>query len=312
MINEYKHKKITWLDLENPTPEEAREIVERFDVAPIVADELLSPTLRPKVDYHKNYIYLILHFPVAYNTDDADDASKETPQKIQEVDFIIGKDFIVTTRYNAVDALLEFSRVFEVESILDKSSMSDHAGYIFYYMTQHLYKSMMNQLANIRDLMADVEQKIFSGEEKHMVVEISKINRLLLNYQQSTDMHKEILESFSVAGKDFFGTNFDYHLHGILGEYYKVRSEMLAAKDYLNELRSTNDSLLSTNQNEVMKILTVTNFVVLPLSLLAGLFSMNTITTPIVGGEFDFAVVLIIMFFMAGSMFLFFRWKKWL
>lgn len=306
MINEYKHKDIVWLDLENPTPDEAREIVDRFDIDPLVADELLSPTLRPKVEYKGDYIYLILHFPISHNTE-------ENPgEKIQEVDFIIGKKFIITTRYNSVDALMEFSRVFAVQSILDKSDMSAHAGFIFFYMTQHLYKSMMNRLANIRDLMSDIETKIFSGQEKHMVVEISKINRLLLNYQQATDMHKEILESFSVAGEKFFGEDFDYHLHGILGEYYKVRTEMSATKDYLDELRSTNDSLLSTNQNEVMKILTVTNFVVLPLSLIAGVFGMNTITTPIVGEKFDFLIILLIMFTLAGSMFLFFRWKKWL
>ena len=87
---------------------------------------------------------------------------------------------------------------------------------------------------------------------------------------------------------------------------------MAAEKEYLDELRSTNDSLLSTSQNEVMKILTVTNFIVLPLSLIAGIFSMNTLTTPVVGHSYDFAIVLIMMLLLAGGMFIFFRLKKWL
>jgi magnesium transporter len=308
MINEYKHNDITWIDLDNPTAEEARDVAERFDIQPLVADELLSPTLRPKVDYYKDYIYLILHFPVMHKTDE----QMQKSEAIQEVDFIIGKKFIITTRYTAVDALLEFSRVFEVQSILNKDDPSDHAGYLFFYMIRHLYKSMMNRLANINDLLVDIENQIFNGKEKQMVLEISRLNRLLLNYQQSTALHREILESFEVAGKKFFGEDFDYHLHGILGEYQKVRTEMQAAKEYLDELRNTNDSLLSTTQNEIMKILTITNFVILPMALIAGLFGMNTVTTPLVGHHYDFLIIVGIMFVLAASTYLFFRWKKWL
>jgi len=307
MINKYTHKNVTWVDFENPTLDEVREIAEEFNIDPLVANELLSPTVRPRVDYYKDYIYLILHFPNSYNTRGNGNISK----KIEEVDFIVGKDFVITTRYNAVDALLEFSKVFEVQSILDKSNMGDHAGYIFFYMIQHLYKSLMNRLETIRDLLDDIEKKIFEGEEKEMVLELSKINRLLLNYKESTSLHKEILESFEIAGKKFFGMDFDYHLRGILGEYYKVEGAMQGAKEYLNELRDTNDSLLTTKQNEIMKILTVTAFITFPLTLIAGIFGMNTISTPIIGNENDFITVLLIMLLMTILMAFYFRMKKW-
>lgn len=307
MINEYKNNSIVWLDLENPTQDEVRQVAETYNIDPLIADELIEPSLRPRVDFHGDYIYMILHFPTSSVEDKRDRESK-----IHEVDFIIGKNFVITTRYNIVDALLEFSKAFEVDAILRKDEMSEHAGYLFFYMIQHLYRSMMNQLAHINDLLDDIEQKIFSGKERQMVVEISRLNRLLLNYKQSTTLHKNILESFEIAGKKFFGKEFDYHLRGIIGEYYKVRSEMAATKEYLNELRSTNDSLLSTKQNEVMKILTITTFIVLPLSLLAGLFGMNTVSTPIVGHQDDFLIIVGVMAVLVIAVFLFFRWKKWL
>ena len=306
MIIEHKNKNITWVDLENPTQDEARKVAEKYHIDPFVADELLAPTLRPKVDYHDNYIYLILHFPIAQGKD-----SDENPRnRIQEVDFIIGEKFIITTRYNAVDALLEFSKAFEVQAILNRFKSYDHAGYLFFYMIQHLYRSFMNRLESISDQLTDIEHKIFSGQEKQMVFEISKLNRLLLNYQQATHMHKEILESFQTAGTKLFGKDFGYHLHGILGEYHRVKNEMAGSKDYLDELRNTNDSLLSTKQNEVMKILTVTTFIVLPLSLIAGIFGMNTKSTPIVGHPQDFLIVLGVMLVITGSLFILFRFKK--
>ena len=306
MIREYKHKNVTWIDLENPTQEEVRNLSNKYEVDHLTANELLTPTLRPRVDYHSNYIYLILHFPNGHNDDNGFN------KKIEEVDFIIGQDFIITTRYTTIDAILEFSKVFEVESILDKSSMTKHAGYIFYYMIQNLYKNLNNRLDHVRDVLADVENKIFHGEERQMVKELSMLNRLLLNYRESTNLHQEILESFEVAGKKFFGADFEYHLRSVTGEYYKVRSSMDSAKEYLNELRDTNDSLLSTKQNEVMKILTITTFIFLPLSLLAGVFGMNAKFMPVVGQTNDFWIIVLSMAIIATFLFLFFKIKKWL
>ncbi|HMP67169.1 MAG TPA: CorA family divalent cation transporter [Candidatus Paceibacterota bacterium] len=306
MISEYKHKNIVWIDLENPTQEEALQMVERFGIDPLVANELILPTLRPKVDYYKDYIYLILNFPAHHKGFD-----RHNSESIQEIDFIIGKKFIITTRYSNVDAFLEFSKAFEVQSILNKSNMSDNAGYIFFYMTQYLYKSMMNRLANIQDLLHDIENKIFSGHEKTMVIEISKLNRRILNYKESISLHKEILESFEVASRRFFGEEFDYYAHSIIGEYYKVRGELASTKEYLEELRNTNDSLLSTKQNEIMKILTVTNFIFLPLALIAGIFNMNA-DLPIVGSRYDFEIIITIMLAISIGMYIYFRRKKWL
>jgi Mg2+ and Co2+ transporter CorA len=68
MISRYNYKELLWIDIEAPTHEEIRSIMEEFDIHPIVADELLSPSLRPKVDHYENLIYLILHFPAIRHT----------------------------------------------------------------------------------------------------------------------------------------------------------------------------------------------------------------------------------------------------
>ena len=307
MVNTYKHQNITWYDLENPSSDEVRKLSEELNIEPLIANELLSPTLRPRVEYLKDYIYLILHFPVSYINDESAD-----PQKIQEVDFVIGKNFIITTRYNSVDALMEFSKVFEVNSVLDKSNMSNHAGYIFFYMIQNLYKSLQNRLEAVKDVLFEIENKIFQGQEKQMVFELSKINRLLLSYKESVLHHKEILESFERAAQDFYGRDFDRNLHAITGEYTKVQDSLNSSKEFLNELRETNDSLLSTKQNEIMKNLTVVTFTVLPLSLIAALFGMNTVATPIVGQEGDFILVILLMIVVTTAISLYFKYKNWL
>lgn len=304
MLTTYTHKKITWVDLESPSAEEVRSVMEEYKVDPMVADELLAPTLKPKVEPYRDYIYLILHFPAFKHTHNG------TPN--QEVDFIIGKNFIITTHYDTIDPLHKFSKIFEVNSILDRSDMSEHAGFVFYYMAKKLYRALEHELDFIHDELRAISDRIFRGEEREMVVEISKVSRELLNFKRATASHKEVLKSFETAGLRFFGESFSYHLHTIIGEHYRIANHIEGNIDVLAELRETNNSLLSTKQNEIMKILTIMAFVVFPLSLIASIFGMNTDYLPIVGLPGDFWIVIGSMATLTAGFFVFFKYKKWL
>lgn len=305
MITRHRHKELIWIDLESPTKDEVREIMEEYDVNPLAAEELLSPTRRPKVEVFKDFIFLILHFPAFKHSHLKESAN-------QEVDFIIGHKFLITTRYDTIDPLHKFSKVFEVNSILDRSDIGDHAGYLFFYMIKKLYKSVNHELHFINDKLDEIEEKIFKGYEREMVLELSKVSRQLINFKQETSLHKEVLESFDSAGRHFFGPGFIYHSKAIVGEYYKTQHGINALFHALTEIRETNNSLLTTKQNEIMKVLTVMAFVTFPLSVVASIFGMNTDILPIVGMPNDFWIIMGIMGAITVAFFLFFKYKKWL
>jgi len=304
MISKYPYKNLTWIDVESPTKKEIRSLMDEYNIHPIVANELLTPTIRPKVDVYDNLIYLILHFPTVTHSHHG-----ETEQ---EIDFIIGEDFLITTHYEMVDPLHEFSKIFEVNSILDKSSIGNHTGYLFYYIIKELYKNLDQELEDISEILENIEENIFSGEERLMVEVISDTNRKLLNFKQAIRAHKEVLESFEVAGKQFFDEKFSYYLRAITGEYYKIFSIMEGHKETLLDLRETNDALLSTKTNETMKILTIMSSIALPLTLIASIFGMNTESMPLIGKANDFYLVLGFMIASLLTTFVFFKYKKWM
>ena len=130
MIHRYTYKQLVWIDLENPTSEEVREIMQEYDLHPTVAQEILLPTANPRVEIYSNFIFIILHFPAIKHTHSGDSN--------QEVDFIIGKNFLITIRYDSIDSVAKFSKIFEVNSILDRINMGAHTGFIFYYMIKEM------------------------------------------------------------------------------------------------------------------------------------------------------------------------------
>jgi len=294
------YKNIVWVDLESPTPEEARELVETRNIHPAVAEELLAPTARPKVDLYDNAIYLILHFPSADNAKD------------QEIDFVVGKNFLITARYNDNPDFHQFSKLFEVNSILERGTMGEHAGFVLFFMLRHIYRSLLDRLSKISSDIAVIEKEIFAGREKEMVFALSKAARDLLNFKRSIRLHKDILSSLEAAGENFFGGDFSHYLRGLTSEYFKVESALSNDLDTVFELRETNNSLVSTKQNEDMRALTVIALIALPLTLLASLLQIDTVSRPIIGIQGDFWIVLGLMAGLATILYILFKKKRWL
>lgn len=306
MIARYSYKNLKWIDLECPTNEEVRQIMNEHNVHPLVAQELVGPSSRPKVEVHSGFIYLIMHFPVVRR--------KHNNRFIeqQEIDFIIGKDFIITSRYEEIESLHQFSKLFEVNSILDRSDMGEHAGFIFFFMVRMLYETLSRDLEFINDSVHSIEDHIFKGRERSMVVKISEVSRELLDVRRAINIHKEILESFDVAARRFFGDNFTYYTKAIIGEYYKIYNHLESDHDSLNELRETNNSLLNTKQNEIMKTFTILAFVTFPLSLAISIVTIPSASNPLNGHPQAFWIIIVGTAVSCVAMFTFFKFKKWL
>ena len=306
MIKKYTSQNITWIDVEEPSQREVKSLMEEYKIHPLVAEELLTPTFKPLVDLRENCIYLILHFPTFRRP------QKEGENPDGEIDFIIGKNFLITTHYDAIDPLRQSSKMFEVETILrNEKEEWKHAGYLFYHIVQRLYDALADELDYMEDLQEEMEKSIFGGNEKQMVEEISRANHNLLDFKQATVHHKEILDSLEIAGKKFFGEDFAYHLTDINNKYRKISYIIEKNMENLKELRETNDSLLTTKQNEIMKIFTILAFVTFPLSLVASIFGMNATHIPIIGVKGDFWYIMSGMLFTTGLMFWYFKYKKW-
>ncbi|MEY4747352.1 MAG: hypothetical protein RLZZ416_401 [Candidatus Parcubacteria bacterium] len=303
MHSRYQHNGLVWIDLESPTRDEVQDIVNEFGVEPLVAEELLLPSTKPHAEYHGDYLYLVLHFPALRH-------SHKTRE--QEVDFLIGKKYLVTTHYETIDPLHKFSKVFEVNSLLDKSNLGDHAGYMFYYMLKKLYQSVEHEVEYIRHELAIIEEHIFSGHEVQMVETISRNARDLLSLRQRIEPHRDVLREFETVGAQFFGESFAPYVRALSDEYYRVHNHVMREIESLHELRETNDSLLTTKQNETMRILTIMALLTFPLSLFVAIFDVNTVSNPISNIPNGFWVIVGSVFVAGVGMLWYFRYRKWL
>ncbi len=304
MLTRYVQRNLTWIDLISPTPQEVRTLMHEFAIDPLIAEELLVPSFKPKVERRGDLIYVILHFPVLKGLGNRPE---------QEIDFIIGKNFLLTTRYASNDPLQAFAKAFEVNSVLGHGSTGmSHGGHLFALMVRNLYGALMNECDVLDRHLQEVEERIFKGDERSMVSDISQTGRIIHDFRQSLLPHLEMLTSLEQVGSKMFGPEYSYYVRNSIGEFERVRTILEHLRESLIELRETNNSLLSTKQNEIMKTFTVLAFVFLPLTFITSLFGMNTINNPIIGSTYDFWVIVGMMLLVGVCCVIYFKRKGWL
>ncbi len=305
MLTRYEQGGLIWIDLVTPSSGEVRQLMHEFGLHPLIAQELMTPSQKSKVDKHEDSIYLVLHFPTLRGAHQS--------RSEQEIDFVIGKNYFITARYENVNPLHSFSRAFEADAVLGRhNTHSERGNHLFASMLKNLYQGLHAECDAVSRRLLEIEERIFSGDERSMVAQISDVGRTIHDFRQILTPHREMLRSLEFPGEKLFGREFVYYLHSITGEYERVERTLEHLRESLVELRETNNSLLSTKQNEIMKTLTVLAFLFLPLSFIASMFGMNTLNNPIVGNAYDFYIIAGGMVVLAIGCFLYFKRKGWL
>lgn len=305
MIFRYEYSGGVWIDLEQPSPEEIREIAREFSINERLETELLFPTPSALVVRDEEMALLVLHFP-AHETDDG-------AAKSQEIDFIVGEHFIITVRYEIIVPVHHLKKLLETQRIVGEEEVLT-TDVLLEILFAHLYTATRDYTNHLSTDLSRVERDMFDGRERETVRLISNIGREFLHLDAAFANQEDSLERFFnvLAEKDFFGHSFSPRAERILEERTQVARLIQTHRAIMTELRETNLALLESHQNEIMKTLTTVNLILLPLGLITWTFAMRTEGTPIIDSPHAFWIVLSIMFVVAIILTTFFFKKRWL
>lgn len=305
MITRHVRGTTTWIDLEAPSREELSSVMHEFAIDARIEEEIATPTPHPFSLSFPDYAYLILHFP---STD------REAITKNQEIDFVIGKNFLITARYEVIDSMLNLHKVFEAEELLGSPGQDTKPGEILERVMRRLYASVTEDVEQVTRTMERIERDIFTGDERRAVRSISSVGRILLRFESALARHADPLSSFvaAISIPTLCGKGFSTHAAHIEAARAQIASTVSAHRATASELRATNDSMLSAAQNEVMRKLTMMAFVTFPLSLIATIFGMNMENMPVTGLPGDFWIIIVFMLLVTAGFFLFFKARRWL
>ncbi len=305
MIFRYEYLDGAWIDIEQPNADEIRKVAQELSINEYIERELLSPTPVPTVTGDDGIVFLVLHFPTQ-GTEDGE-------TKSQEVDFIVGKNFILTVRYEVVAPLHHLKKLLEAQQLVE-GKVPVTTDVLLETLFAHLYTAMRDHMSHTAGNLARAEKAMFSGRERTTVRTISNISRTFLHMEAELANQEESLRHFldALSQYGFFGPSFAERSLRILAERSHIARIVKTHRAIATEMRETNIAILGANQNEIMKILTVITFIFLPLELITFVFGMHMPGTPLAQDPNAFWIIMGSMAAIGVIITIFLARKRWI
>lgn len=302
-IETIKWGKITWLNVEKPTHADMDYLAKNYLFNLFDLEDCLSRIERPKIDEYKNYLFLVLHFPV-FN----EKARVTTPC---QVSVFIGEDYLVTVHSGDLKPLSKLFDDCQQNERAREDHMARSSGYLLYRILDRLVDYCFPVLNKVIANVEAAEDRLFSEPARDTVQEISVLRRDIMAYRRIIRPQPAILKSLEVREYPFLREDLDVYF-GDIGDHVSKISETLDEyKEVVEGLNATSDSLFSHRTNEVMKMLTILGTIILPMLVISGLYGMN-VSLPFEGSTFAFLFIILITLGVSGGMLAYFRYKRWI
>jgi magnesium transporter len=289
--------------LDAPTLEEASLLAERYGWHPLDLEDVLSRRQRPKVDEYPDYLFGVLHFPVY------DKAIQRL--NAAELDVFVGNGYLVTL---PTVELLPVTRLFgrcEEDEELRDQLFSKGSGYLLYHILDDLFDYCFPILDKIGHKLDSVEDDMFEVRAEDVVRDLSNVKQEIISYRKIIKPERSTLRLLERQIERFLPEDLELYFDDIVDASERIWDLLDNYKEVVEALEDTNESVISHRQNDVLRVLTVVTVILMPLTLITGVFGMN-LHFPGFETATAFWVIVAFMLGLGLGLTAFFRLKRWL
>jgi magnesium transporter len=294
---------IRWVNIEQPRSSHRAWLEERFDFHPLDYEDVFSRNQRPKIDEYADYLFIVLYFPRF---------DKQVGRlNAAELDLFVGPDFVVTLPNQPLQPVEYLFERCRTNDELRENWFAKGTGYLLYKIVDACVDASFPMLAKMGNKLERVEDEIFAGNSAEVVRDISNVKQEIINFRKVVRPQRAVFTDLERTKQRYLADDLDVYFDDINDASERVWQMLETYKETIEALEATNESVLSHQLNDVLRVLTVLSVVFLPLTLIASIFGMN-VHVPGEGEVGPFWVIMGLVVVVAGGMIAFFRKRGWL
>jgi len=290
-----------WVDVRKPIQKDMEFLEKYFSFHQLAIEDCMATIQRPKIDTYDDYLFIVLHAAIL--------AAHRDKATSLELDSFVGENYVVTVHLKSIDSV---TSTWE-RCLKNKSIMSRGAAYLFYYITDALVDNYFPILEKLDKEIQRTEDVIFNDPDRKVLNKIFDLKENVLALRRILGPQRETM-NFIARG------SYQPIIPDSLSIYFRDVSDLLARINdnldtYRDLLTSAVDGYMSATSNklnEIMKVLTIIATIMMPLTLITGIYGMNFRFMPEVTWRYGYFVIVGIMLSIAAGMLLFFKKKKWI
>jgi len=311
-IEEIKTKNLRWInvtDVNDTTCPEIKYLKTNFNFHPLNLKDCVIDGQRPKIDDHRNHFFMVLLYPI-YNR-------KTREIESAEIDIFVCKNYIITVHNNKLLPMVRlFNHLKKNKYKKEKDEyLSNNVTLVLHDFLNKLICHCFPMLDHISMDIHNIEKEIFKDREAQMVKEILITRRNIVSFRKIMQAHKNILKKLEKSNQAiqlFDSEKAQFYFNNLIEKSKEIWDTLDSAKESIEALYGTSESLISHRLNEIMRTFTSISVIIFVLTLIATLFSINAMHTPFIKQPNAFWIILFIELIVGFIIFYYFRKRKWL
>lgn len=296
---------IIWVDLDirdKNDLSEAESIYENiFKFHHLTIEDCREERNQPKVEEFPEYLFFIVH-GIKSQTNTSNFITKE-------LDGYLGKNFVVTNRNE------DFRSIEGVKRQIRNSPrvFQKGAAYLLHQIFDRIVDMYMPIVDDFDTAINELEDRVYEMDtgDNAILEEIMDIRRSVARLKRISTRQLEVLYKISHG-------EFPQIPENILPFYRDVHDHLLriydmaeSYRDLVSGLFEIHFSVTANKTNEVMKTLAVFSAILLPLSVVTGIYGMNFENMPLIHSQYGYLITYGIMFCIFGGLLLYFWRRGW-
>ncbi len=253
---------ILWVDLDNPTDEEIKIILEGvFQFHPLAIEDCVTPSSLPKIEDYEDYLFIVMH---------AVDFTRSEKFATTELDLFLGKDYLVTFHRAPLKS---------VSGAIDRVGKStargpDRLAHTVLDLLVDNYQPVMVELAAE---LEEIEESVLTkpASSQSFIGEILKVRGDFSRMRAIAGPQREVIERLARGDNKLVRTTMLPYFRDLRDNLARFET---TAGGYHERLMMAFDIFLNKagfEANEGIKFLTALTAVTLPAVMVGGWYGMN-------------------------------------
>jgi magnesium transporter len=291
-----------WVDVRGLGDEATlRALGEIFALHPLALEDAVNIPQRAKSEIYEHYQLIIARVPVI----DAEGDDLRTPQ----VCLVIGPRWLLTFQeryFGFFEPVRERLRA-AVGPI--RQLGPDYLAYALVDTMIDYYYPIAEQLSQA---LEDLEDDILDQPDAEILARIHRLRRQLVVLRRVGWPEREAVSAMLREHSPFISETVRIFLRDTLDHIAQIIELVDSSREFGAGLSEVYLSTVSQRTNEVMKVLTLTATIFIPLTFVAGIYGMNFHNMPELNTSWGYFGALGAMAAIAAGMLLYFRRRGWL
>ncbi len=293
----------SWIDLEAPSIEALNDVLRQLDIDLVLVSHFDEPEVLPRLverpDCLAFYLYEI------FEPDRHLDTRRElTELEIAKMILILSDDYVITYHRRPL-AAVEYVKETAEESFRLAGKTPGFIAFLF--LQRCLYDYAHLNLAN-DNFLDSLEEGVLTVEHRELAVKVGIASTNILTLKKLVASLQIVLMQMVMKRSPFISGEARFSFGEMLQNAVSIRAAVDSSRDLLDGIVRRLQTDATNRTNDIVRVLTIVSAIVLPLTLLAGIYGMNFDHMPELrwrGGYF--AVLSLMVTIVIASLVLFHR-----